>query len=675
MAAIPGFDDLTNFPKSTVATAPVPALSGTSLTVRAGDGVIFPSPPFNIVICPQQVSPLTGNAEIARVTSIISGDTLVIVRAQEGTTAKAITSGYQVYAGITQKTIQDIQTATLNTAHIIGDEDISGTKTFTDPVDLDGNVPINPQSPGFRKSPSGLLICGHSWAIELDITTSGVPIFPRYDTSTSVPSSRYRHWVHILRQQFGLPDSIRSFGVGDKITSAASRATPLFLTEDYGYIYWCLYTPTADQTTTASGRTFSLNAVDALAPLNNYATTGSTLNGGTPITIPWYANAFSRIVKPGQLIYWNSVGAGTIDPGGVVTLAYNSTFSNFAVSGSRIMSNAYNTGGWGTYDINIDRNPQSTTVNSVGMGRFRVDIGNQPITANLGSLAIILTGQNDLTLHPDLSDQAGFKETIRFLIGKFKTVFHVKSTDVGGSIVYVNGSGGGVWTTVNEATPFTSRGTHKEFTGTPGVATKSTIQINIPSNYTGSAIGLAFVSQAGAAGGVGTITVDGQSPTVGNYKINQTTDDQIDISAVTPDQTVPVYKRITGLSAGVHTILVTVNTMDAGGKFIFNWWNYETDENPVMICNQPVLMTGVLSGSGGRAIVTAWNTTFSDLVAEWTDGSVMLVNLQTGLNEYAPYFAPDGAHPTDLGNQRIAQLIYDTLQGDPTVTNDQLNFR
>lgn len=86
------FDNHTNLAVSTVATAPTPPLSGTSLSVAAGDGALFPAPPFNCVVYPANSSPTHTNSEIIRVTGKTS-DTFTIARAQEGSTARSIQQG------------------------------------------------------------------------------------------------------------------------------------------------------------------------------------------------------------------------------------------------------------------------------------------------------------------------------------------------------------------------------------------------------------------------------------------------------------------------------------------------------------------------------------------------------------------------------------------------------
>lgn len=96
-----------NFAISSVATAPSPATSGTSLVVAAGEGARFPAVPFNAVVCPNAV-PTPANAEVVRVTARTT-DTLTISRAQEGSVARAIVAGDKIFAAITAKTLTDVE--------------------------------------------------------------------------------------------------------------------------------------------------------------------------------------------------------------------------------------------------------------------------------------------------------------------------------------------------------------------------------------------------------------------------------------------------------------------------------------------------------------------------------------------------------------------------------------
>src|SRR4030095_12208170 len=103
------FDPHANLAISAVSTAPSPPTSGTSLTVNAGHGVRFPAVPFNATLWPVAVAPNPAHAEIILVTARPT-DPLTILRAQEGTTARAIGSGDQIAASITAKTLTDVET-------------------------------------------------------------------------------------------------------------------------------------------------------------------------------------------------------------------------------------------------------------------------------------------------------------------------------------------------------------------------------------------------------------------------------------------------------------------------------------------------------------------------------------------------------------------------------------
>lgn len=97
---------LANLAVSTVATAPDPATSGTSLVVAAGHGARFPAPatdgPFWATVCAAGEVPDPSNAEIVQVTGR-STDTLTIVRAQGGTSARTVTVGDLVFLGVTKE--------------------------------------------------------------------------------------------------------------------------------------------------------------------------------------------------------------------------------------------------------------------------------------------------------------------------------------------------------------------------------------------------------------------------------------------------------------------------------------------------------------------------------------------------------------------------------------------
>lgn len=99
-----GFDAHTNFATSTVASPPVPADTGLSLSINPGEGARFTGiPPYNCTVTDGVSS------EIVRVTARAS-DTFTILRAQEGSSAINIKGGMNFKNTITKKIITDLET-------------------------------------------------------------------------------------------------------------------------------------------------------------------------------------------------------------------------------------------------------------------------------------------------------------------------------------------------------------------------------------------------------------------------------------------------------------------------------------------------------------------------------------------------------------------------------------
>lgn len=119
-----------NFAYSTVATAPSPAISGTSLVVQSGDGAKFPTPPFNATVWPANAQPTTENSEIVRVTAI-NTDTFTIIRDQENSVAEPIAVGDQIAATITAKVLFDAENPIVTwSPFILGSGAASGLQTL-----------------------------------------------------------------------------------------------------------------------------------------------------------------------------------------------------------------------------------------------------------------------------------------------------------------------------------------------------------------------------------------------------------------------------------------------------------------------------------------------------------------------------------------------------------------
>lgn len=106
-----------NFALSTMASPPS-STDGTSLTVATGTGTRFPAVPFNATLWPAGVQPTVSNAEVVRVTAIVS-DVFTIVRAQEGSSARTHSANDQIAATITARTLTDVEYGAHNIVNVM----------------------------------------------------------------------------------------------------------------------------------------------------------------------------------------------------------------------------------------------------------------------------------------------------------------------------------------------------------------------------------------------------------------------------------------------------------------------------------------------------------------------------------------------------------------------------
>lgn len=180
------YDAHANFSYSTIATAPSPATSGTSLTVQSGHGSRFPAASFNAVIWPAGQLALSTNAEIVRVTAK-STDTFTITRTQENTSARSIQVGDQIATNITAKWFTDIETNKLEKSGdtMTGDLIVTGiatalsSKTTTYSITTTDSILLCSASGGaFTVTlPTAASVSGRSYSIKkTDSTSNAVTI-------------------------------------------------------------------------------------------------------------------------------------------------------------------------------------------------------------------------------------------------------------------------------------------------------------------------------------------------------------------------------------------------------------------------------------------------------------------------------------------------------------------
>lgn len=85
--------------KENLANALVVSASGTTIELETGHGSRLPATPFFATAAPMGEVPSKDNSEIVQVTNV-SGDTLTVVRAQRGTSAKGISTGWVIGNGV-----------------------------------------------------------------------------------------------------------------------------------------------------------------------------------------------------------------------------------------------------------------------------------------------------------------------------------------------------------------------------------------------------------------------------------------------------------------------------------------------------------------------------------------------------------------------------------------------
>jgi hypothetical protein len=163
-----------NFGQSIVVIAPVPADSGTSLTVFPGHGARFPAAPFNCTRWPAGSTPSYDNASIFRVTSKV-GDTFTIVHAQEGTPARPFLLGDNVAATVTAKTLTDVEFPNVSQAEAEAGV-VTSNRNWTPERVAQAIAALAPSNPGTVTSVSVVTANGVSGTVANNTTTPAITL-------------------------------------------------------------------------------------------------------------------------------------------------------------------------------------------------------------------------------------------------------------------------------------------------------------------------------------------------------------------------------------------------------------------------------------------------------------------------------------------------------------------
>jgi lysophospholipase L1-like esterase len=314
---------------------------------------------------------------------------------------------------------------------------------------------------------------------------------------------------------------------------------------------------------------------------------------------------------------------------------------NYAVNGSRACIEGYSTGGFARF-YKGSKKPQR----------------GGPYVAN-GGAALFCYGVNDLGLVGFTTQvKTAFQHAMRAMISRWRlAVIYENDFLVGTRTSYGAGFGS------IAAVGYTSNDTAHWCTAT----TNANFTLTLPSDYGGEIVAVTFVGAGGVSGGV--VTWGGTAGATGTTST----------SNILPSAAVshcPVTKRFvngsgqslfTSANAG-QTITGTVNTLDAGGAVMLDFWGLEAQNpSPIIVCNTARLTAAGYTGNypswtGTEASrdqdVVDLNANLTSVVAEF-DSMVQIADIDSIINKQASFLFSDGLHPNEFGAAAIVDAIAD----------------
>jgi len=330
---------------------------------------------------------------------------------------------------------------------------------------------------------------------------------------------------------------------------------------------------------------------------------------------------------------------------------------NWAVNGSRACIEGASTGGFARF-FKGSKKPQR----------------GGPYVAD-GGAALFCWGINDLGLAGFTTQfKDAYQHAMRTVLSRWRmSVIYENGFQVGTRTSYGAGFGNvaAVGYTSGDAAHWCTSTTNANFT------------LTLPSDYNGEIVSVCMVGAGGVSGGIvtwgGTAGMSGTTST----------------SNILPSSAAshcPVTKRfvngsgqslLTSANAG-QTITGTVNTLDAGGAVMLDYWGLESkNPSPIIVCN-----TARLTASGYTSNYASWtgteasrdqdvvdlNTRLVSLQAEF-DSMVQIADIDSILNKDAALLFTDGLHPNEFGAAAIVDAIQNARKNlRPTSAYQTRNF-
>jgi hypothetical protein len=299
--------------------------------------------------------------------------------------------------------------------------------------------------------------------------------------------------------------------------------------------------------------------------------------------------------------------------------------------------------------------PRATTGTPVSGYAFRT---SQPYLP-LSPVSVLDFGFNDLTyLNSNVTTAvAWFKMALRACVCLARAGGYFPDTH--SSVAYSSG-----WTAN------TGQGESGSPTNHSRTTTGGTVTITTPGDFPGGEVGLLTLALSG--GTKWSVTVDG-----GTAQVLDGTGSAFGSSSGRANL---VVQRLTGLSAGTHTIVMTVAALDAGASAVFDSWLVAAPALPVtVLVNQPAIPSLPLTTTGlhtpvTSSDITALNTAIAALPAEFTDGNVLLADVAAAFSNAGgnvangtrgSLYVSDNLHPNTAGHALIAATVLAAVRSAP----------
>ena len=285
----------------------------------------------------------------------------------------------------------------------------------------------------------------------------------------------------------------------------------------------------------------------------------------------------------------------------------------------------------------------------------------------LSPITVFNYGVNDLAYltATTATNVAWFKMALRAVtcVARAGGIF----ADTHASVVY-GGSGGSHWSANTNENQYGSPTNHQTTT------VNDTVTITVPADFPGGEVDILTIAFAGGA--KWSTTVDGGAA--------QVLDGTGSAFGAQSGQGNLVVQRLTGLTAGTHTIVATMVALDAGATPIFDSWLVAATSLPLTIlCTEMAGAPAFPMATGGThtptttADVQALNVAIYALPAEFTDGMVVIADVNAFFAAAAGYtaygqpgslFRSDNFHPNQAGHAVVSQCVRDAIRGSSLST-------